>query len=145
MAAGDLTVRTHPDGQDEAAQLLREMNHMSEHLATLVGHVRTAADSIATGSQEIATGNADLSQRTELQASALQQTAASMEQLGTTVRHNADSAREASQLATSASDTCLTLPSAIRLNMPQPPRIAASRNHNSAASPTRPIFTATYR
>ena len=104
VAAGDLTVRTHPDGQDEAAQLLREMNHMSEHLATLVGHVRTAADSIATGSQEIATGNADLSQRTELQASALQQTAASMEQLGTTVRHNADSAREASQLATSASD-----------------------------------------
>ena len=104
VAAGDLTVRTQPEGQDEAAQLLREMNHMSEHLATLVGHVRTAADSMATGSREIATGNADLSQRTELQASALQQTAASMEQLGATVRHNADSARQANQLAIGASD-----------------------------------------
>ena len=56
VTAGDLTVRTQPDGQDEAAQLLREMNHMSEHLASLVGHVRTAADSMATGSREIAAG-----------------------------------------------------------------------------------------
>jgi len=49
-------------------------------------------------------GNNDLSARTESQASALQQAAASMEELGTTVRHNADSAGQAKQLAQSASE-----------------------------------------
>jgi len=68
-----------------------------------VSEVRQAAESIATGSGQIAHGNADLSQRTEEQASNLQQTAASMEQLNATVKHNADTARTANQLATVAS------------------------------------------
>jgi len=61
--------------------------------------VRQRIDNVATASSEIAQGNLDLSQRTEEQASALQQTAASMEELISTVRHNADSARQASALA----------------------------------------------
>jgi methyl-accepting chemotaxis protein len=65
--------------------------------------VRQNAESVATASAQIAQGNQDLSGRTEQQASALQQTAATMEELGTTVRGNADSARQASQLAQSAS------------------------------------------
>ena len=51
---------------------------------------------------QIAQGNTDLSARTESQASALEETAASMEQLNATVRQNADSAQQASQLAASA-------------------------------------------
>jgi len=51
-----------------------------------------------------ATGNRDLSQRTEQQAASLQKTASSMDQLTGTVRHNADSARQADQLASSASE-----------------------------------------
>jgi methyl-accepting chemotaxis protein len=58
---------------------------------------------VATASAQIAQGNQDLSSRTEEQASALQQTAATMEQLGTTVRSNADSAKQANQLALGAS------------------------------------------
>jgi methyl-accepting chemotaxis protein len=57
----------------------------------------------ATASAQIAQGNQDLSGRTEQQASALQETAATMEELGTTVRGNADSAKQANQLAQSAS------------------------------------------
>ncbi|MCZ2497242.1 methyl-accepting chemotaxis protein [Xylophilus sp. Kf1] len=75
---------------------------MQQSLATIVGDVRRASDSIATGSNEIANGNEDLSQRTEEQASALQQTAATMEELGTTVRNNAASSAEASNLASNA-------------------------------------------
>ncbi|MBT9441947.1 MAG: methyl-accepting chemotaxis protein, partial [Acidovorax sp.] len=52
---------------------------------------------------EIAQGNQDLSGRTESQASSLEETAASMEQLGATIRHNADSASQANQLAVGAS------------------------------------------
>ena len=102
VAGGDLTARVEASGRDEVAQLQGELNRMSGSLADLVSHVRSVADSIATGSSEIASGNSDLSQRTEQQAAALEQTAASMEQLGATVKHNADNARQADQLASGA-------------------------------------------
>ncbi len=103
VAGGDLGTQVVASGHDEVSQLLRSLNKMAESLAELVARVRAAADSIATGSREIAAGNADLSQRTELQASTLQETAASMEELGATVKHNADSARQANELALGAS------------------------------------------
>jgi methyl-accepting chemotaxis protein len=102
MAQGDLS---QPIGTSGAApaSLLIALTDMQQRWAGLVGQVRNASDSIATGSAEIASGNANLSQRTEQQASNLQQTAASMEQLTATVRNNADIARQANQLAGSAS------------------------------------------
>ncbi len=89
--------------QATAGSVLASLADMQQRLAALVAQVRQASDSIATGSSEIATGNVDLSQRTEAQASNLQQTAASMEQLHSTVKHNADTARQATQLAGAAS------------------------------------------
>jgi methyl-accepting chemotaxis protein-1 (serine sensor receptor) len=86
-----------------AGSVMASLSRMQQDLARVVGQVRSASDSIATGSAQIATGNADLSQRTEEQASNLQQTAASMEQLNSTVKNNADAARQANQLAGSAS------------------------------------------
>ncbi len=103
VARGDLTARVRPVGRDEPARLLRALAKMNGSLVGLVGQVRQASDSIATGSNQISTGNADLSQRTEKQASNLQQTAASMEELTSTVRHNADTAVKAAELAGSAS------------------------------------------
>lgn len=87
--------------------LLNSLNSMSASLSGMVSQVRAAADGIATGSQEIAAGDMDLSSRTESQASALEQTAASMEELGSTVHKNADSAREANQLALNASSVAV--------------------------------------
>jgi hypothetical protein len=86
-----------------AGSVLRLLGDMQASLARVVGQVRQASDSIATGSAQIAMGNADLSQRTEQQASSLQQTAASMEEMNSTVKNNADTARQATQLASSAS------------------------------------------
>ena len=83
-----------------AGRLLAALQQMNAKLTDIVGTVRS---STATGSAQIASGSADLSQRTEEQASALQQTAASTEQLGSTVEQNADNARQANQLALSAS------------------------------------------
>ncbi|MBI5270523.1 MAG: MCP four helix bundle domain-containing protein [Burkholderiales bacterium] len=102
VAAGELSP---VPGADRAPQgsVLASLGTMQASLARIVAQVRGASDSIATGSAQIATGNADLSQRTEEQASALQQTAATMDQLGTTVRHNADNAVQANQLAAGAS------------------------------------------
>jgi len=103
VAGGDLTVARPSAGKDEIAQLLNALHGMQMSLARVVSHVRQNADSVANASAEIAQGNQDLSARTEQQASALQQTSASMEELGSAVQHNADNARQASQLAVTAS------------------------------------------
>ena len=102
VAAGDLGTEIVVDRQDEPGQLLAALRTMNTSLARMVGEVRESADGIATASSQIAMGNQDLSGRTEHQASALQETAASMHQITEQVRVNAETSREASQLAVSA-------------------------------------------
>ena len=103
VADGDLSVEVEVTGSDETGQLMQALRDMNSSLGQVVGQVRQGTDSIATASSEIASGNQDLSTRTEQQASSLQQTAASMEELTATVKQNADNARQANQLALSAS------------------------------------------
>ncbi|MDR6152942.1 methyl-accepting chemotaxis protein [Acidovorax delafieldii] len=103
VAQGDLTVAIHARGKDEIAHLLGGLTTMRDNLAHVVSGVRSNAQGVASASAEIASGNNDLSIRTEQQASALQETAASMEELSSTVKQNADNARQANQLAMSAS------------------------------------------
>ncbi len=102
IAQGDLT-RPVPVKAGDTSSLMVNLSTMQASLARVVSEVRQNSESVATASAQIAQGNQDLSGRTEEQASALQQTAATMEQLGTTVRHNADNARQANQLAQGAS------------------------------------------
>ena len=103
VTAGDLTGRIDTSSNDEIGLVFQALHRMQIRLAHVVSSVRQNSESVATASAQIAQGNQDLSGRTEQQASALQQTAATMEELGTTVRHNADSAMQANQLAQGAS------------------------------------------
>ena len=66
--------------------------------------MRSGTDTIATASSQIAAGNLDLSSRTEQQASSLEETAVVDGRADLTVKQNADNARQANQLAQSASD-----------------------------------------
>ena len=102
VSSGDLS-EVPGATQAPVGSVLASLATMQASLARVVGQVRQASDSIATGSVQIANGNADLSRRTEQQASSLQQTASSMEQMNASVKSNADTAREAAQLATLAS------------------------------------------
>ena len=104
VAAGDLTSHIVIKSSDETGQLLSALKAMNDNLVSVVGTVRYSSESIATASAQIAAGNTDLSQRTEEQAANLEQTAASMEEISSTVNNNADAARQATQLASSASD-----------------------------------------
>ena len=103
IAQGDLATRVAVQGQDEVADLARELRQMTDSLSKSILTVRTNAESIATASAEVANGSADLSARTEQTASSLEETTASMQQLSDTVKQNADAARQANQLASSAS------------------------------------------
>lgn len=102
IASGDLSARAN-GGRVAEGSLASALDNMVGTLRTIVSKVREGAESVASATTEIAVGNNDLSSRTEQQASALEQTAASMEELGTQVRHNAQGARQANELATTAS------------------------------------------
>ncbi len=107
VAQGDLASRIEVRSSDQTGRLMAALKTMNESLVGIVHTVRSSSDSIATGSAQIASGNADLRQRTEEEAGALQRTAAAMEALGTQVRLNADSARQANQLAMGASSVAV--------------------------------------
>ena len=103
VAEGDLSQTIDAHGSDEISQVLLSLGRMQQSLIGVVSSVRQGSDGVSNASAEIAKGNHDLSARTESQASALEQTAASMEELSSTVKLNADSARQANQLAQNAS------------------------------------------
>src|SRR5450830_190550 len=107
VADGDLTTEIVVKRKDEVGQLLMSLQGMNSNLRNIVSNVRVGTQTIAIASREIAVGNMDLSSRTEAQASALEQTASAMEELISTVRSNADNAREASALASTASDIAI--------------------------------------
>jgi methyl-accepting chemotaxis protein len=105
VAEGDLSLKIIVQSNDETGQLMQALKDMNESLHRIVSEVRTGTDTIATASGQIASGNMDLSSRTEQQASSLEETASSMEELTSTVKQNADNARQANQLAITASGT----------------------------------------
>ncbi|AVR94374.1 methyl-accepting chemotaxis protein [Pseudoduganella armeniaca] len=104
VAGGDLTAVIDTHRKDETGRLLVALQEMTQGLTRTVRAVRDSTDTINTASAEIATGNMDLSNRTEQQAASLEETASSMEELTSTVRQNADNARQANVLVTSAAE-----------------------------------------
>ncbi|NHZ93127.1 HAMP domain-containing protein [Massilia sp. CCM 8733] len=100
----DLRVRLDVRGKDELAVIGEGFNAFVTKIHAVLVQVHESADNVAQSSAEIAHGNNDLSARTEQQASSLEETAASIEQLTATVRDNAENAKQANQLAASASD-----------------------------------------
>jgi methyl-accepting chemotaxis protein len=104
IAGGDLSVQVSATSKDEVGQLMTALAEMSESLVRIVSEVRSGTETIGTASSQIAAGNLDLSARTEQQAGSLEETASAMEELTATVRQNSDNARQAKQMAVSASD-----------------------------------------
>ena len=102
VAEGDLTAKMQGEYQGQFAEIRDSIEGSVTQLRSLIGQIQQAAGQINTAASEIAAGNQDLSARTEQQAANLEETAASMEELTATVKQNADSARQANQLASGA-------------------------------------------
>ena len=101
IAGGNLNV-PFDAAQAGSGSLLAALGEMKARLAAMIAEIQSTGQSIALGAGEIAQGNLDLSQRTEEQAASLQETAASMEQITATVKQNADNARQANSLVSTA-------------------------------------------
>ncbi|MBV7537265.1 MCP four helix bundle domain-containing protein [Duganella sp. sic0402] len=104
LAAGRLASGRGTQGRDEIADTARMLDQSLHKLTHTLGTILGAVRSIDTAAREIASGNLDLSSRTEIQASSLEQTASAMNSLTQAVQANAANARQACQLAASASD-----------------------------------------
>jgi methyl-accepting chemotaxis protein len=106
MAQGDLSQHIHLRPNDTTS-LLAAVNDMTTGLRAMVLGVRHNSFSITDAAREIARGNQDLSHRTEQQAFALTHTSNGMAELTATIAQNADSSRQASVLADSASSVAV--------------------------------------
>lgn len=89
---------------NEVNALLNAVKKHQDSMARSIHVVRRSLSAIGANAQQIVEGNNDLSGRTDQQAASLQQAAASMEELASTVKQNADNARQANQLAVTASE-----------------------------------------
>lgn len=107
IANGQLDNEIRITETDEFGELLNSLRRMDQALSRTVREIKGSTESIAMASGEIAQGNQDLSKRTEIQASSLEETAASMEELTSAVKHNTENARQAAQLALSATETAV--------------------------------------
>ena len=104
LARGDLTDRITTEYSGAFGELKNDANATAERLSEIITQIKGATDSINISAHEIASGNNDLSQRTEQNAASLEETAASMEEITSIVKHNADNANRANQLAIGASE-----------------------------------------
>jgi methyl-accepting chemotaxis protein len=102
LAHGDLTERVDAKFHGRLDELTRDTNTTVLKLTEVVDQIQLTADLVSAGARELACGNEDLRVRTEEQAAGLQTTASSMDEMNSTVRHTAENAVQASQLAAAA-------------------------------------------
>jgi methyl-accepting chemotaxis protein len=107
MTTGDLTQSPQPWGNDELAHLMTAMAGMQRSLRGMVARVRASSDDIVHSSSEISEGAMDLSARTEQTAASLEETASAMEEISATVKHTAEYALQATEIADHNADVAL--------------------------------------
>jgi len=92
---GDLSHSLDHDGQDELAQVMRDLSGMHQQLNKLISEVQSGVEVVNSYSSGFASANNDLSRRTEQASNSLQKTSASVSQLSIAVKLTSDSASDA--------------------------------------------------
>ncbi|RNM04675.1 methyl-accepting chemotaxis protein [Dickeya undicola] len=101
IASGNLAEKTAINDKQQHS-VMAAIEAMRQSLIAIVANVLKHADGVTAASENISKSSVALSQRTDMQASALQQTSAAMGQVSESVKDNAASARQASQLSENA-------------------------------------------
>lgn len=104
LAKGNLKVRMEVNRDDELGRLMDAINGVGKGLMSVVTDVRNGIYTINQASQTIVNGNVELTRRTDMQTERVQATTQNMDELTTTVKQNADNAKQANTLASSAAN-----------------------------------------
>jgi methyl-accepting chemotaxis protein len=107
LARGDLRTEMKGQHHGQFAQLQSDANTTVAKLTEIITKIKGSTGSIDTAAREISAGNNDLSQRTERQSASLEETASSMEEITAAVKHNAENAQRANELAIGASSVAI--------------------------------------
>lgn len=99
---GDLTQRLTVTSQDELGKLTSGFNTFIDMMQELILNIRDTMSHINTASDEIVKGSSHLSDRTNNQTSFLHQTSSSITEMAVTVSQNAESSKDAKDLAINA-------------------------------------------
>lgn len=102
---GDLTKRLEVSSRDEVGELARWFNTFMDKLHSIVDQVKAASQYVTTAAQQLSAATTQLSGGAQQQAASLEETAASLEEITSTVKQNADSARQANELAAGSRNT----------------------------------------
>jgi len=104
VAARDLTAQMEGDYQGDFAMVKNSLNTAVSNLRQALSEVKVSADTVAATAQSLSAASEEISSGAQEQASSLEETASSLEEMTATVKQNADSARQASQLAAGSRD-----------------------------------------
>lgn len=104
LAAGDLQPVVARESTGSLGRLQRALAQLNVNLQAVVGDVRREVEGVHVACNEIASAGRDLGRRTEAQSGSLQEAASALEQIASTVRHTADGATQARELAGSTID-----------------------------------------
>jgi methyl-accepting chemotaxis protein len=99
---GDLTQQLNIKSNDELGEMAVSFNGFLHKLTQIATGMRRSATTVTRAARELSAVADDISSAAQSQASGLEETAASMEEITATVKHNAENASQASQLAGSA-------------------------------------------
>ncbi|MEM0909659.1 MAG: methyl-accepting chemotaxis protein [Pseudomonadota bacterium] len=107
VAEGKLHAKIRKEFPGQFGTLKASTNETLERLTQVVEQIKEAAVSVNSNSEEILNGNNQLSSRTLQQSADLDSTAASMDEITATVRHTAENAAHANELANSAKESAI--------------------------------------
>jgi len=102
LAKGDLTINCATDRRDELGGCMRALETARMSWVDMLSDIKDTIANVSSASSQIAAGSHELSDRTVGVASSLAETTHAIGSLNQTVRHTADAADQANELAKSA-------------------------------------------
>ena len=107
VARGDLTQKVETTSRDEIGRLMHAAEEMRRNLGNVIRQIQRIGKDVSHAAGEIAAGNRRLADRTVQQAASLETTGSNMQEVTTLVNQNAETAREAHELAQKTGATVL--------------------------------------
>ena len=104
VARGDLTAEVRVEIHDELGRMGESLNALVAGMREAMLGVARSSAAVAHASSELSASVSTLASGTQTQAGALEEAAASLEEITATMKHNADGAQQASQVAGSSRD-----------------------------------------